>query len=90
MKSLFRLRPLATALVFTAALTACNTGSETGATNVERGTNKSMDPGDMRPDNAGADSAASGLNPDTSRTTIQEQYENSSNAKDRNRDGLAD
>ena len=77
-------------LLLTGLLSACNTGTDTGSTNVERGSNKSMDPADMRPNNAGADSATAGLTPDTARVTGREQYENAADAQDRNRDGLAD
>lgn len=37
-------RVLALALLASAALTACNTGTKTGDTNVEAGANKSGDP----------------------------------------------
>ena len=90
MKSLPRLLSLALALLLAGSLAACNTGTDTGATNVERGDDKSLDPADMRPNNAGADSATAGLTPDSSRTSIRDQYENAANAQDRNRDGLAD
>lgn len=84
------LRPLAAVLLLTGSLTACNTGNENGATNVELGDNKSLDPGAQRPDNQGADSATSGLQADTSRTTLEQQYKNAADTPDRNRDGLAD
>ena len=84
------LRPLAAALLLTASLTACNTGNENGATNVEIGRDKKMDPEARRPDNQGADSATSGLKPEAGRTTIEQQYKNAADTPDRNRDGLAD
>ncbi|SDX79287.1 hypothetical protein [Hymenobacter psychrophilus] len=84
------LRPLAAALLLTGFLTACNTGNENGATNVELGDNKSLDPGARRPDNQGADSVTSGLQPDTSGVTLEQQYKNAADTHDRNRDGLAD
>ena len=90
MKIVSLLRPLAATLLLTGALTACSTGSDNASTNVERGGNKSLDPANMRPNNGGADSATAGLNPDTARTSIRDQYENAANAKDRNRDGIAD
>ncbi len=84
------LRPLAAVLLLTGSLTACNTGNEDGATNVERGSNKELDPMARRPDNMGDDSAAAGLKPDTSRVTLEQQYKNAADKPDRNRDGLAD
>ncbi|RFP67036.1 hypothetical protein D0N36_00695 [Hymenobacter lapidiphilus] len=84
------LRPLAAILLLTGSLAACNTGSEDGATNVEIGSDKKMDPEARRPNNQGDDSAASGMRPDTNRTTIRDQYENAADTPDRNRDGLAD
>ncbi|OWP64892.1 hypothetical protein CDA63_00600 [Hymenobacter amundsenii] len=90
MKMISALRPLAAMLLLTGSLTACSTGSDNGSTNVERDDNKSPDPTDMRPNNTGADSATAGLNPDTARTSVRDQYENAADAKDRNRDGIAD
>ncbi|MFD2787723.1 hypothetical protein [Hymenobacter rubripertinctus] len=84
------LRPAAAALLLTGLLSACNTGTDTGSTNVERGDNKSLDPAALHPDNAGADSATAGLRADTNRTTGRRQYEKAANAKDRNHDGIAD
>ena len=84
------LRPVAAALLLTGLLSACNTGTDTGSTNVERGDDKSMDPSAMRPDNAGADSATAGLQADTNRTTGRQQYEKAASSKDRNHDGIAD
>ncbi|MBT9394724.1 hypothetical protein KLP40_16260 [Hymenobacter sp. NST-14] len=78
------------ALLLTGLLAACNTGTDTGATNVERGADKSLDPAALRPSNPGADSATAGLQADSNRTTGRQQYEKSGSAKDRNHDGIAD
>lgn len=84
------LRPLAAILLLSGSLAACSTGSEEGATNVEIGRDKKMDPEALRPNNQGADSAASGMQPNANRTTVRDQYEKAANTPDRNRDGLAD
>lgn len=82
-------RVLAVLLLASAALTACNTGTKSGDTNVEAGTNKSSDPDPGQ--STTSDSATSGLQRDTSRTpTGRQLYENAANAKDRNNDGVAD
>lgn len=85
-----RLRPVAAALLLTGLLSACNTGTDTGSTNVERGDDKSADPAALRSANAGADSATAGLQADTNRTTGRQQYEKAAASKDRNHDGIAD
>ncbi len=89
MKRLSLPRLLAVALLAPAALTACNTGTNTGDTNVEAGVHKSSDPD---PGQATlSDSATSGLRRDTTRTpTGRQVYENAADAKDRNNDGVAD
>lgn len=91
MKALLSLRSAAAALLLSTALftTACDTGTGTGETNVERGDNKRKDPDPGQTTNS--DSATAGLRRDTTgRPTGRQQYEAASEAKDRNRDGLAD
>lgn len=91
MKRLLSLRSVATALLLSSALftTACDTGTGTGETNVELGDNKRKDPDPGMTTNS--DSATAGLRRDTTgRPTGRQQYEAAGEAKDRNRDGLAD
>ncbi|SHI72043.1 hypothetical protein SAMN02745146_1493 [Hymenobacter daecheongensis DSM 21074] len=81
-------RPLALALLLgCASLSACNTGTGSGDTNVERGADKTKDPDPGQR----ASSNTSGLPTDTTRTTTgKDLYDNAATAKDRNNDGLAD
>lgn len=82
---------VAAALFAAPALTACNTGNETGATNVESDAAKDNDPDAMQASAANADSTTSGLNPDTSTApTNREVYEGAADRVDRNNDGMAD
>ncbi|QJX46182.1 hypothetical protein HMJ29_04210 [Hymenobacter taeanensis] len=91
MKTLFPLRSVAAGLLLSAALftTACDTGTDNGDTNVERGDYKQKDPDPGH--SLASDSATSGLNAaDKNRPTGREQYEAAGDAQDHNRDGLAD
>lgn len=80
---------LAATVFLASSLTACNTGTATGDTNVESGANKTKDP---EPGQATAsDSAAAGLQRDTAAgPTGRQVYENAADAVDRNKDGIAD
>jgi hypothetical protein len=84
------LRLLVLACATTAALSACNTGTDTGATNVERSADKTGPEATKNGDPAG-DSVTSGLRraPDR-KVTGREQFENADQTVDRNHDGLAD
>ncbi len=87
MNRTFRLLALAAALPLT--LSACNTGGNTGDTNVETGASKKMT--DNHPDGPkNGDSLAAGIARDTSAHTGKELYNNADKAKDKNHDGLAD
>ena len=88
MNRTFRLLALAAALPL--ALSACNTGGNTGDTNVESGAAKKMT--DNHPDTPmNGDSLAAGISRDTTnRPTGKELYNNANMAKDKNHDGLAD
>ncbi|GAB2950164.1 hypothetical protein GCM10027048_14190 [Hymenobacter coalescens] len=82
------LRYLAAALLLTAGLTACSTGTESGDTNVERGNQK-------YPRNPGAQTANDGINQervqrDTAESQQERIYEGGSERKDKNNDGKAD
>ncbi|RSK37087.1 hypothetical protein [Hymenobacter metallilatus] len=91
MKTLNFLRPLAVAVLLVTTVSACNTGTGTGDTNVERGAEKSLDPANNQPATVADDSAASGLRRDTSAgPTGRQQYEQAADTKDRNHDGIAD
>ncbi|WP_375436992.1 hypothetical protein [uncultured Hymenobacter sp.] len=92
MKYSFTPRLLVVAALLTAAsLTSCNTGSDSGATNVERDSYKDNDSDDMQASASGSDSATAGLQRDTTRTPSNRQvYEGAADRKDRNNDGLAD
>lgn len=85
-------RLLVAAVLFTApALTACNTGNETGATNVESDAAKDNDPDAMQASAGSADSATAGLSADTSTApTNREVYEGAADREDRNNDGMSD
>jgi len=85
------LRPLVAAALLTSLVSACNTGTETGATNVERGAEKSLDPAAHQNATLAADSATSGLSRDTTGgPTGRQQYEQAGETTDRDHDGLAD
>ncbi|RZK88768.1 MAG: hypothetical protein EOO62_37165 [Hymenobacter sp.] len=88
MNRTFRLLALAAALPL--ALSACNTGGNTGDTNVESGAAKKMT--DNHPDEPmNGDSLAAGIARDTTnRPTGKELYNNANMAKDKNHDGIAD
>ncbi|MCA8831764.1 hypothetical protein [Hymenobacter pini] len=91
MKTLSHLRPLAVAALLICSLSACNTGSNSGDTNVERGAEKSFDPATQQKATVADDSAASGLQRDTAAgPTGRQQYESATDRKDRNNDGIAD
>lgn len=88
MNRTFRLLALATALPL--ALSACNTGGNTGDTNVEKGSAKKMEENAAQQPTNG-DSLAAGIQRDTtSRPTGKELFDNASKSKDKNHDGLAD
>ncbi|RSK51152.1 hypothetical protein [Hymenobacter rigui] len=91
MKTLISFRPLAMAVLLAGTVSACNTGTGNGDTNVERGAEKSLDPATHQNASVAADSAASGLSRDTSTgPTGRQQYEKAADTKDRNHDGIAD
>jgi|GEM_PF-6977183 len=81
-------RPLAVALLLaSASLAACNTGTSSGDTNVERGADKTKDPDPGQQ----ASSNTNGATSDTATvTTGKDQYDHAADAKDRNNDGLED
>jgi hypothetical protein len=88
MNRTFRLLALAAALPL--ALSACNTGGNTGDTNVEKGSAKKMEENAAQQP-ANGDSLAAGISRDTSgRPTGKQLYDNANKAKDKNHDGLAD
>lgn len=77
------------ATLLATSLTACNTGTATGDTNVESGANKTKDPDPGQ--STTSDSATSGLQRDTTNSpTGRQLYEQAGEAVDRNRDGIAD
>ncbi|WP_375416990.1 hypothetical protein [uncultured Hymenobacter sp.] len=84
------LRLIALLLTTTAALSACNSGTDTGDTNVESAQHKEG-PTAEKDGNPAGDSATSGLRraPD-SQVSGREQFEKASETIDRNHDGLAD
>lgn len=101
MNRTFRLLALAAALPL--ALSACNTGTKAGDTNVESGSAKATEPNNepsrSSSDNGDADnvtasngdSLAAGLSRDTThRPTGRQLFDNAAKSKDRNHDGLAD
>jgi predicted small secreted protein len=82
---------VAAALLTTTSLTSCNTGNDTGDTNVERDAAKDNDSNDLQTGTAAGDSATSGTRPDTSTAPSTRQvYEEAADRKDRNNDGIAD
>lgn len=88
MNRTFRL--LALTAAFPLALSACNSGGDTGDTNVEKGSAKKMEENAPEPA-ANADSLAAGIARDTTnRPTGKELYDNANMAKDKNHDGIAD
>jgi hypothetical protein len=84
----FLLRPLALAfLLASASLTACNTGTDSGDTNVERGDDKTKDPAPGERSSSNTNGTAS----DTAKvTTGKDLYDHAGEAKDRNNDGIED
>ncbi|RYY16069.1 MAG: hypothetical protein EOO36_11715 [Cytophagaceae bacterium] len=88
MNRTLRLLALATALPL--ALSACNTGGNTGDTNVESGSAKK---GPTAPQDGthNGDSLAAGIPRDTTnRPTGKELYKAADRSTDKNHDGLAD
>ena len=84
-------RLLLAALLTTASLSACNTGNDSGATNVERGSEKNKDSNQQKMATSSSDSATSGLQRNTTQTpTTRQVYEEAADRKDRNNDGIAD
>lgn len=93
MKTSASLRLLAAAaLLLTAPLTACNTGTEAGDTNVERGSQKDKDPAAaLTQGQVNGDSTTAGIKTENENApTGREVYEDAANRKDRNNDGIAD
>jgi hypothetical protein len=101
MNRTFRLLALAAALPL--ALSACNTGTKTGDTNVENSSAKAIEPNDEPSRNsrdngdasnasaANADSLTAGISRDTThRPTGRQQFDNAAKSRDLNHDGLAD
>ncbi|TGE19943.1 hypothetical protein [Hymenobacter elongatus] len=85
---IFLLRPLTLAfLLASASLTACNTGTDSGDTNVENGADKTKDPdpGQM------STSDTNGSAGDTAKvTTGKDLYNHAGEAVDRDNDGVED
>lgn len=101
MNRTFRLLTLAAALPL--ALSACNTGTKAGDTNVELGSAKAIEPNNepsrTSSDNGdasnvtanNADSLTAGISRDTThRPTGRQQFDNAAKSRDKNHDGLAD
>ncbi|GAA3924314.1 hypothetical protein [Hymenobacter algoricola] len=83
----FRPRLVLAFVLATASLSACNTGTSAGDTNVERDSDKTKDPDSGQR----ATSNTTGSAGDTAHvTTGQELYDHAGDAKDRNNDGLED
>jgi hypothetical protein len=83
-------RLLALAAALPLALSACNSGGNTGDTNVELGSNKK---GPTAPQDGthNGDSLAAGIPRDTTnRPTGKELFNAADRSKDKNHDGLAD
>ena len=84
------LRLLALAAALPLALSACNTGSNTGDTNVESGSAK-KGPNAPKDGTHNGDSLAAGISRDTTkRPTGKELYNAADRSKDKNHDGIAD
>ena len=82
------LRTLGAALLLAAGLSACSTGTESGDTNVERGTSKkALDPGAGHP-TGGIDSNR--VQRDTATSAQERIYDGARHRKDRDNDGKAD
>ncbi|MCC3157782.1 hypothetical protein LJ737_11080 [Hymenobacter sp. 15J16-1T3B] len=82
------LRTLGAALLLAAGLSACSTGTDSGDTNVERGTEKkALDPGAEHP-TGGIDSAR--VQRDTAVSAQERLYDNARDRKDHDNDGKAD
>lgn len=80
---------LLVATLLAGSLTACDTGTATGDTNVESGDFKKKDPDPGQ--TTTSDSATAGLQRDTATgPTGRQQYEKAADAVDRNKDGIAD
>ncbi|UYZ62849.1 hypothetical protein [Hymenobacter weizhouensis] len=91
MKTFSVFRPaLAAALLLTSSLVACNTGTEAGDTNVERGAVKTKDPSASQSSTVTGDSATSGTARQNPGPSNRKVYEDAADRKDRNNDGLAD
>jgi hypothetical protein len=97
------LRLLSLAAALPLALSACNSGTQAGDTNVEKGSAKDLESNNMpsrtSKDNGdaanlssnNADSLTAGLTRDTTnRPTGKELFKAADKAKDRNHDGIAD
>ena len=97
------LRLLAFTAALPLALSACNSGTKPGDTNVELSSNKDLESnhepsrtsannGDaMSQGHANGDSLTAGIPRDTTnRPTGKELYNNANRTKDRNHDGIAD
>jgi len=84
------LRLLGLAAALPLALSACNSGTKPGDTNVELGSAKKMQ--SNHPDDVSrGDSAAAGLQRDTThRPTGKQLYKAADRTTDRNHDGIAD
>lgn len=78
----------AVALLAATALSSCDTGTEKGATNVERGDYKTKDPDPGRSTNG--DSVAGGVQRQPDAPTGRDVYEDAADRKDRDNNGLAD
>lgn len=83
------LRLLALAAALPLALSACNTGTKAGDTNVEMGSDKKITGKEQGTPNG--DSLTAGIPRDTTnRPTGKELFNAADRAKDKNHDGLAD
>lgn len=84
------LRLLVLAAALPLALSACNSGGDTGDTNVEQGSAK-KGPTAPQDGTSNGDSLAAGIPRDTTnRPTGKELFKAADRAKDRNHDGIAD
>lgn len=82
---------VAATLLAAPALTACNTGTKSGDTNVETDSAKDNDADAMQPTGTGGDEATSGMSTDTSTApSNREVYEGAAERPDRNNDGMTD
>jgi hypothetical protein len=84
------LRLLGLAAALPLALSACNSGTQSGDTNVERGSAK-KGPNAPKEGMSNGDSLTAGVTRDTAnRPTGKELFNAADHAKDRNHDGVAD